>query len=323
MTMPSYTTVVVDLLNQTDAMTSEFLVDNYQAMASYMAAPLGVACTLYIVLTGYLVLTGYSNIGMKEFSKIAFTIGFVYTFALNWLMYSDYFVALFQTAASEISSIGVNKGLFKIPLLSSTGATINDTLQTVLIESVDVGVQAMKQGSYRNWMPLLVGLNFIGGGTFIVALATIEVAMLKFFSSLLLSTGPLFIGLALFEQTKGAFKAWLSLLTGFAFALIFAGLAVGMSMKWMHWVVGSVSPEEALTLKWHTIVPLVFVEILALVVLVGVVPLAKSIGGAVGGSHVGDAVGAVAKIGKTAIGSVKSANKGYKAYKDYKSKRKG
>ena len=321
MTMPSYTTVVVDLLNQTDAMTSAFLVENYQAMATYMAAPIGIACTLYLVLTGYLVLMGFSNMGTKEFLKIAFTIGFVYTFGLNWLMFSDYFVALFQTVASEISSVGAKGHLFQIPLLSGSGAGINGTLQTVLTESVDVGVKAMTQGGYTDWMPLLVGLCFIVGGTFIVALAAIEVAMLKFFSSLLLSTAPLFIGLALFNETKGAFKTWLSLLAGLSFALIFVGLAIGMSMSWMHWVVGSVSPEEALELRMYTIVPLFFAEILSLVVLIGIVPLAKSLGGAVGGSHLDDAVGAVAKAGRSAVASAKGARKGYKAYKNFKNKR--
>ena len=313
MTAPLYTTVVVDLLSQMDAMTRSFLVENYQALASYMAAPIAAASTLYLVINGYLVLMGKVSISSKAFFKMAATIGLVSMFALNWLYFSNVFVALFQTAASEISSIGVNYHLFQFPLLSHTGTGINDALQTVLIESVEVGINAMMHGGYTNWMPLLIGLNFMGGGTFIVAIAMIETSMIKFFISLLLSTGPLFIGLAIFDETKPAFKVWVSLLSGFAFALIFSGFAIGMSMHWMHWVVGALHSTDKLELKLFTIVPLFIVEVLAVVVLFGVIPLAKQIGGAAaGGSHTGDALAGHQGVSKAVHKGMSGAKQGLK-----------
>ena len=296
MSAPTYDTLVVDFLNKMDEMTSSFLVENYQALAIYMATPIALLSTLYLVITGYLVLMGTIQMSTKSFMKMAITIGLVNMFALNWLYFSDYFVALFLTVASEISSVGANSHLFQVPHLSGTGTGINDALQTVLIESVEVGIKAMGHGGYTNWMPLLIGLNFIGGGTAIVALAAIELSMIKFFICLLLSTGPLFIALFMFEQTKSAFKVWVSILAGFSFALIFLGITLGMSMHWMHWVVGGLNAEGPLDLKVYTLVPLYLVEILALVVLFAVIPLAKQIGGSVGGgSHLGDAIGSVAK----------------------------
>ena len=307
MSAPNYTTLVVDFLNQMDAMTSSFLVENYQALALYMATPIALLSTLYLIMTGYLVLMGTVGMSTKSFMKMAITIGLVNMFALNWLYFSDYFVALFLTVASEISSVGANSHLFQFPHLSSTGTGINDALQSVLIESVEVGVQAMKHGSYINWMPLFIGMNFIGGGTLIVALAAIELSMIKFFICLLLSTGPLFIALMLFEQTKSAFKVWLSILAGFSFALIFLGVTLGMSMHWMHWVVGGLHAEVQLDLKIYTLVPLYLVEVLALVVLIGVIPLAKQIGGSVGGSHSGEALSAVGKAATPATAAAKGA----------------
>jgi type IV secretion system protein VirB6 len=307
MSAPAYSTLVVDFLNKMDDMTSSFLVENYQALAHYMATPIALLSTLYLIITGYLVLSGTTKMSTKSFLNLAITIGFVNMFALNWLYFSDYFVALFMTTASEISSVGANSHLFQFPHLSSSGTGINDALQTVLSESVDVGIKAMQQGSYRNWMPILVGFNFIGGGTLIVAFAAIELSMIKFFICLLLSTGPLFIALYLFEQTKSAFKVWLSLLAGFSFALIFAGITIGMSMHWMHWVVGGLHADEALDIKVYTLAPLFFVEVLALVILWLVIPMAKQIGGAVGGSHVGDAIGGMAKAVNPATSLAKGA----------------
>ena len=81
-----------------------------------------------------------------------------------------------------------------------------------------------------------------------------------------------------------------------------------MSMHWMHWVVGGLHAEEQLDLKIYTLVPLYLVEILALVVLVGVIPLAKQIGGAVGGgSHLGDAISGVARAANPALNAAKGA----------------
>ena len=304
----SYTTVIVDFLNQMDAMTSSFLVENYQALAVYMATPIALLSTLYLVITGYLVLMGTVSMSTKSFMKMVITIGSVNMFALNWLLFSDYFVALFLTVASEISSVGANSHLFQFPHLSSTGTGINDALQSVLIESVEVGVQAMQQGGYTTWMPLFIGMNFMGGATVIVALAAIELSMIKFFICLLLSTAPLFITLLLFEQTKSAFKVWISILSGFSFALIFLGVTLGMSMHWMHWVVGGLHADAQLDLKIYTLVPLYLVEILALVVLIGVIPLAKQIGGSVGGgSHTGNVLDSIGKAAKPASSVAKGA----------------
>lgn len=320
---PVYNTLVVDFLRKIDEMTLSFLAENYQALAHYMATPIALLCTLYLVITGYLVLTGKITMSTESFLKMAFTIGGVNLFALNWLIFSDYFVALFLNTASELASVGTNSHLFQFPHLAGTGTGINDALQTVLIESVEVGVKAMSQGGYTNWMPLLIGLNFMGGGTVIVALAAIETSIIKFFICLLLSTAPLFIALYLTEITKPSFRVWLSLLAGFSFALIFSGFIIGMAMYWMHWVVGGLHANDDLELKVFTLVPLFFVEILSLLAFWLVIPLAKQIGGAaMGGAHSGDVInssvnavkrGASIVSGKQLINSARSklsTNKG-------------
>lgn len=317
MTIPVYTTLISDFLNKMDDMTQSFLADNYQALANYMAVPLTLMGVLLIVITGYLILMGKTTLSGESFLKMALTVGGVNLFALNWLYFSDYFVALFLKAASEISSIG-STYFFQFAHLVSTGSGINDALQTVLTESVDVGVKIMGHGGYTNWMPLLIGLIYMVGGTLIVALGIIEVSMIKFFICLLLSTAPLFIALYLFEQTRAAYTTWLGLVSGFSFALIFSGMTIGMAMNWMHWVVGGIHQNEEFDLKIYTIVPLIVVVILSLIIFYAVIPLAKNIGGAVGGgSHTGDVLDAHKKAGK---GVSQAASKGHSLYKNWKNK---
>lgn len=261
MSAPYYTTLVTDFMSQMDGMTSSFLVDNFQALAAYMAAPVAAMSTLYIIVKGYLIHAGIVQTNTNTFLKMAFTIGLINMFALNWLYFSDYFVGLFLHCASNISSVGANKW-FNFPHAVASGSGINDALQTVLTESVDTGVQIMKQGSYRNWMPLFIGLGFVGGGTLVVGLSLIELAMIKFSLSLLLSMGPLFIACCFFEQTKGFYKSWIGVLAGFSFALIFTGMTMGMAMKWMHWVVGTGQSGDSFELRIYTLVPLALVVFL-------------------------------------------------------------
>lgn len=308
--IPSFKTIIVDLLMQTDAMTKKFLVNNFNVLADYMAAPLAAASILYIVLTGYFILSGYLTMSAKEYIKVVVTIGLVYMFGLNYMWFSSVFVALFQDAVSHLSTVGIDA--FTLPHLTSASG-INDALQSVLIEAVEVGGKISDQGSFRNLPPYLVAIYFIYGCTAVVSIAMIEIICFKFFTSLLLAAGPLFISFYLFNATREFFKRWLSLLSGFAFALIFSGFAIGMSLNWMHWVIGdlyiNVKANKLGEINWYTPIPLVLVELLSIVVLIGVIPLAKQIGNS--SSAIGGFAKAASKVANTAYGT-------YQAHKNFR-----
>lgn len=312
--MPSYNTLVSEFLNKSDEMTLTFLSENFHNLANYMAMPLSLMSILYVVILGYLILFGKVQVSSQAFIKLALSIGGVNVFALSWLYFNDFFVALFLNVASDISSVGANSHYFDFTHLVNTGSGVNDALQTVLTESVEVGVNIMKHVRITNWLPILVGLNFVGGGTTVVALGLIEISMIKFFICLLLSTAPLFIPLYLFEETRQMYKSWLGLLAGFSFALVFSGLTIGMAMSWMHWVIAPLHQSDQFDLRAPIIVPLFVVEILAILVFIAVIPLAKSIGGAVGGggSHTDGVLSAGQSLAKKAFGA---ANKAHSMYK--------
>lgn len=313
MSAPYYTTLVAEFMNKMDAMTTSFLSTNYQALATYMAAPIAALSTLYIIIQGYLINAGVVQTNTNTFLKMAFTIGFINLFALNWLYFNDYFVGLFLHCASSISHV-VATSSFHVPLAFDSGAGANDALQTVLTESVNTGVEIMKQGSYRNWAPLFIGWNFMLGGTVVVGFALIEMALIKFCLCMLLSMAPLFIAFCFFEQTKSFFKAWIGFLSGFSFALIFSGLMVGMAMNWMHWVVGTGQGVDEL--KVATLVPLALVVLLSLFLLFIVIPIAKHIGGASGGAHTGDALKQGKSLASKATQGAKGAQQLYNQWKN-------
>lgn len=298
-------TKFVDLIiDKTDVMTAYFIKHAYGILSTMLLPPLGAAAGLYIVLTGYLMLMGFISMSTKEFVKIIFTIGLVFTFIGAWTNYDYYFVELFQKGANELQKVGMNAGLFQIP---GADKSLYGSLQAVLNEFIYLGCIVWNQAGTFNFIgPLIIALVYIVGAAVIVGIAVLEIIMAKFFICILLATGPLFIGFAIFPETRGVFKAWLSALSSYAIALILIGFAVGMSMYFMHWVVEDIFNNKEIVkslatntqlgkdalayLKNYTdsahLAPLIIVQIISAVILTGVIPLAKQIGGAIGGGGV-------------------------------------
>ena len=86
----------------------------------------------------------------------------------------------------------------------------------------------MAKGGFTDWLPYFIGLSFMIGGTIVVALAAVEIIVVKLYIAMLLAVAPFFIACLLFPQTKGQFDGWLAQLKGFSIALILLGVAIGL-----------------------------------------------------------------------------------------------
>ncbi|MFO9067160.1 type IV secretion system protein [Legionella pneumophila serogroup 1] len=297
MDIPSYTTFIISLNTKIDFATKSFIAHGYEILANYLKVPVASMCILLLVLTGYGMMYGFVELSRKTFMKIAFTIGAVYTLAFGWANFNAYFIGLFLDTANEISGILVQGKTFHFPFLHGTGSGLNAALQTVLIEAVKVGGWVMSKGGFTDWLPFFIGLCFMTGGTLVVGLATVEVIVVKLYLAMLLAVGPFFLACLIFPQTKHLFDGWLTQLKGFALALILLGVSVGLCMYLMHWVVGGFFVQKAIGVKLYSVVPVGIASILCLILLLGIIPIAKQIAGTMGGSGwsaVGGAVGGMA-----------------------------
>ena len=297
-------------MSKIDLVTESFISNGYHALARYLELPVALACTLLIVLLGYGMLTGIIEMSIKTFNETLFSIGAVYTFAFGWANFNDYFIALFFKGADELSSVLINGNLFEIPLLTKTGAGLKAALQTVLIEAVKVGGWAMAKGGLTDLIPFIIGLSFIIGGSIVVSLACIEIIVVKLYLAMLLAVGPFFISCYLFPQAKAQFAGWLTQLKGFALALILLGVASSLCMYLMHWVVGGYFIDRAVGITLYSIVPLIIASLLCILLLTGIIPIAKQIGGAQGSSGWGAVGGAIAGLG---AGMISTPMKGIKS----------
>lgn len=313
MDIPSYSTIIISLIAKIDLVTQNFVATGFQSLADYLEKPAALAATLMIVLVGYGMLHGLIDMSIKTFNRLALTLGAVYALAFSWVEFNAYFINLFLHAANDIAGVMVQGKLFSFPFLPGTGQGLNAALQTVLIESVKVGGWVMSKGGFTDWIPYFIGLAFMLGGTVVVALAAIELIVVKLYLAMLMAVAPFFICCLMFPQTKGQFDGWLAQIKGFSIALILLGVGVGLCMYLMHWVVGGYYVQQALGIKIYSVVPLIIASLLCIILLIGIIPIAKQIGGVHGGSGWSAVGGALGGMAGSVVGSGMKGMQGTKA----------
>lgn len=313
MDMPNYSTMILTLISKIDAVTQSFIATGFQSLADYLERPAALAATLAIVLVGYGILHGFVDMSIKTFNRLALTIGGVYVLAFSWVEFNAYFISLFLYAANEIAGIMVQGKLFSFPFLPGTGSGLTAALQTVLIESVKVGGWVMSKGGFTDFLPYVIGFWFMMSGTIVAGLAVVELIVVKLYLAMLLAVAPFFICCLMFPQTKAQFDGWLAQIKGFSIALILLGVGVGLSMYLMHWVVGGYYVQQAVGIKIYSIVPLTIASALSMILLIGIIPIAKQIGGAHGGSGWAAVGGALGSMAGTVTKSLMKSAQGSKS----------
>lgn len=274
--IPTYATIVFRLSKQIDLLTKTYTHEGYAALSYQIAPAIASCCILYIVVTGYLILSGKIDTPIKEFQKIVFRIGVVYTFALNWHFFSSYISRVLTDGASEIGAILMNAN----PLPMPSGVTgINTGLQTVLIEIVRVGTWTWNKGSWTTIGPYFTGLLIYFSGFAVVGLAFFEIAISKIMLSVLMCTAPVFFTFTFFDRTRPFFDRWLGTLVGYSFVMIFVSSVVGLAVSLLHWSIGAHYLSKAINLTLTDWIPILFVAGLCSMAVLEISSIAKSIGG--------------------------------------------
>lgn len=321
MDAPTYANILLNTQNEMDAITREFTFNSYNALAAYLSVPLGSLCVLYIILTGYAMLFGYVKTPVGEFKKMVLRIGFVYTFALNWGFFSEYFVNLFIASASAIGAVMMKATLFDVPV--NTGSGVNGALQSVLIEIIRVGQWVFDKATFRHWSPAFTGIMIDLAGVVVVGFAFFELVIAKLMLSVMLCFAPLFFIFTLFDRTKGFFDRWLGILVGFSLVLIFVSTILGLCLHIMHITIAPHYTTQAATVTFSDWIPIVLMAALSLMALFEVTSIAKSIGGscssgggsAMMGGFIGGAMGAASAAKSGGSNTKQLAGKGLNAVK--------
>jgi type IV secretion system protein VirB6 len=314
MASPIYSNVILNLSNQIDALTQNFIFNGYQALSSMLAKPLAALSILFIVLMGYGITRGIIKTPLDELVKFSVRLGIICFLAMNWANFSSYVIDFFVKGASELGVALMKSTQFTPKALSDDN--IIKGLQSVFTEVIRVGAETAKKTSFKNLGPLFSALMIYLSGIAVTGLALMELVVAKLMLALCLVTAPLFLILTLFDKTRAFFDRWLGLLVGFSLVFVFVSSVVGLCMSLIHWSVAGYADSHAPVIDSVGWVPILLISCFCVAALSQAAHIAKAIGAschtaggaAMVGGFLGGSMG-IAKQAKKLIDQRHAANK--------------
>lgn len=179
--------------------------------------------TIYIALIGYQLLFGRGGLRVMELPIVALKLGLILAFLTSWAAYQTLIFNLLFDGPAEIMKVLVGP-------LSARGASFDgDVMGGVQRAFEDMsGAASIYGGMASPTANLLQGGPMLGSGLLWLTAITLLLLTLglviaaKIVLAFLLAIGPIFIGMLLFDQTRGLFEGWMRA----AFSAAMAPLAV-------------------------------------------------------------------------------------------------
>jgi len=280
MTTPGYTTVIERFFHEAlEPILHNYIFNGYTALSNHLKYPLGIAVVLFIVLLGISISQGWVKLSMGNFVKATIKIGLIYTFAMNWAVFSQWIVDGIQKSAGQIGDWLIRATPIPLPQFAGTG--IDGAMQSVLIEFTKIGNWIWATGSWHTWGPYLTAMMVWGFGYAMILVGLFEIVLAKIMLAILFTTAPLFICFTLFKSTHSYFDRWLGLVVGYAFLLIFVSSVLGLALSFAQWAIADTFISHAAGLQLVGFIPAMLVGFMGIGIILKTAQLAQSIGGSV------------------------------------------
>jgi type IV secretion system protein VirB6 len=175
--------------------------------------------TIYIALVGYQLLLGRGGLRVLDLPVAALKIGLILAFVTSWAAYQTLFFNVLFDGPREITRA------LLAPMASGDSGFNGDLYGGLENAYADLSAAA---GVYGGQAPssanILQGGPMLGSGLLWLAALTMLLSTIgailasKIVLAFLLAVGPIFIGLCLFDTTRGFFDGWLKTTIAFALA---------------------------------------------------------------------------------------------------------
>tara|TARA_R110000868_G_scaffold223437_1_gene475332 strand:- start:1106 stop:2053 length:948 start_codon:yes stop_codon:yes gene_type:complete len=221
--------MIVELLEKTDAISTEFVLNGYQELANAYAPAIYGLVGLSVIIFGYATLQGWVNLSLPETSKRLLTIGFVLELALNWGSFSTYIYNVFTVIPSEVA-------VYLLRALPDShygsGSSVTAALDQVWTDGVGFSAAIWERGGLQHLFPFLWSFLVMVFIIVLVGIALVELVVAKFGLAIFLVLAPLMIPMMLFKATKEVlFDGWLKHMVTFAFIPIFVTAALVLCLS--------------------------------------------------------------------------------------------
>jgi len=226
--------LVHSLLGVVDCNVRDLVHTGYMAIfqpGSAISGLLTALLTIYVAIMGYRLLLGQTELRVSDFALNAVKLGVVIALATQWdtyqtVVYNLLFRGPEQLAGMIAAAVHPDSALIH--------GDVFDGLQTAFDELSGFGA-GYAAHSPPSASPMLGGAGFaallLTSSASILLLSTLGVLLIaKIVLGLLLAVGPLFIGLFLFDSTRGVFEGWLRACFAFAFAPLAITVLLGIAL---------------------------------------------------------------------------------------------
>jgi type IV secretion system protein VirB6 len=248
--------LVRSLLETVDCNIREGVQGGYNAFfgpGSTLTAVITILLTIYVALLGFRLLTGRTDLRVGDLPMIAIKMGAVIMLTTSWASYQSLVFALLFDAPAEIansllSAMPMPQTVGPSDIFARLQYTFDQLTQSAqAMSSVsdasgpNAAAAGLQPGSLvlqaapgvdpatlKGFSPVIQMRSALQGGpafgatalwlsSVVLMVSTLGLLILaKLMLGLLLAIGPLFVGLLLFDTTKGFFEGWLRTALGFA-----------------------------------------------------------------------------------------------------------
>lgn len=212
--------MVGSVIDTVDCHIRELVHHSYSQLVgpdTWFASALTGALTIYIALIGYQLLFGRGGMRVTELPVVGLKIGLILAFLTSWAAYQTVIFNLLFDGPAEIMKTML------APLAAQGSGFDGDVMGGVQKTFEDMsgaaGVYGGMAGANANLLqggPMLgSGLLWFGGMALLLVTLGLIIAA-KIVLAFLLAVGPIFIGMLLFDATRGLFEGWLRATISFA-----------------------------------------------------------------------------------------------------------
>lgn len=183
-----------------DERLAAVLGDRVAGVTAEVAGPLRLALVLYVVLYGLAIMRGAIAEPVTDFGVRTIKLVMIYAIAVT-PAYGDYVTEPLFDAMPEVLARAVSGG---------AADTVGDTFDELINMSGYLGDRAAQDGALTDIIPWIVAGIVYVVGPLAAALGFGVVLLAKVALALIVTLGPIFVALALFEATRRFFFGWLS-----------------------------------------------------------------------------------------------------------------
>lgn len=210
--------MVANVLDTVDCHIRILIHDSYRELVgpnTWFAAAFTAMLTIYVAIIGYQLMTGRGGLRVADLPSGALKLGLIFAFLTSWAAYQTLvFDFLFDGPAEIVSAL--------VKPLAGSSFT-GDVLGSVQLAFEDMTGAAAVYGEMASpTANLLQGGPMLASGilwmaAMLMVLITLGLVIAgKIVLAFLLAVGPIFIGLFLFDTTRGLFHGWLRATVTFA-----------------------------------------------------------------------------------------------------------